>query len=318
MLTPQNRKWSRLLKGTLATLAACASLGAMTPDADACGCTSPPVPEVNETNFAVNQQSEQIIFEVEPGFVTAHVLIRYAGDPAKFAWLVPVPANPELDLTESSLFGLLDGGTAPFVDVSDNSVCPSPEYVCEVHDMPNCHNPSKNSSATGPGSTGSGDQFGGGGAGAAGGPPGNGVEIIQKAQIGSYETIVFAAGDAAAAVNWLNTEGFIVNDTMTPYMQPYLDANMLFVAAKLIPGADADEIKPLKMKFAADAPDDPAAADGGRRRAQPHRDGVHLRRQLLRAGKPAARRHRAERHLACGRSPQLPDGCRANHRRRRA
>ena len=47
----------------------------------------PPNPPPGEVAYAVNQQSEQIIFEAEPGWVTAHVLIRYAGDPAQFAWL---------------------------------------------------------------------------------------------------------------------------------------------------------------------------------------------------------------------------------------
>jgi MYXO-CTERM domain-containing protein len=36
---------------------------------------------------------------------------------------------------------------------------------------------------------------------------------------------------------------------MTPYMQPYIDASMVFVAAKLIPGADLDELRPLKMTY---------------------------------------------------------------------
>ena len=61
---------------------------------EACGCLSPPAITTGE--FAVNQQSEQIIFEVEPGWVTAHVLIKYAGDPASFAWIIPVPEVPTL------------------------------------------------------------------------------------------------------------------------------------------------------------------------------------------------------------------------------
>lgn len=64
----------------------------------ACGCLSPPIPEP-DADFAVNQQAEQIVFEVEQGFVTAHVLIKYAGDPEQFGWLVPVPAVPEPSTT---------------------------------------------------------------------------------------------------------------------------------------------------------------------------------------------------------------------------
>jgi hypothetical protein len=65
--------------------------------AEACGCLSPPA--VTEGDYAVNQSAEQIIFEVEPGWVTAHVLIRYAGDPSQFAWIVPVPEVPELAIS---------------------------------------------------------------------------------------------------------------------------------------------------------------------------------------------------------------------------
>src|SRR5687767_4404931 len=88
------------------SLAACAALLLEPRTAVACGCLSPPA--VEEGEFAVNQRAEQIIFEVEPGWVTAHVLIKYAGDPAKFAWIIPVPEIPELAISPSTAFGLLD------------------------------------------------------------------------------------------------------------------------------------------------------------------------------------------------------------------
>src|SRR5678815_617458 len=98
--------------------AATAVLLVDTPDADACGCLSPPYPSaVGESDYAVNQRAEQIIFEVEPGWVTAHVLIKYAGDPKSFAWIIPVPEVPELGISPSSAFGLIDKQTAPLIDV---------------------------------------------------------------------------------------------------------------------------------------------------------------------------------------------------------
>jgi Uncharacterized protein conserved in bacteria (DUF2330) len=243
-------------RAAVAAVATFAVMAAQLPSAAACGCTSPPVPTLRESSYAVNQQSEQIIFEVEDGFVTAHVLIRYAGDPSQFAWIVPVPAAPDLDLSESAMFGMLDRATAPTVAVGTRSLCPDPDFRCAYHPMPECADPMhavSSSASAGPG-PGSGGGFGGGGGASGMGQIPGGVEVIATQQIGSYDTVVFAAGDAQAAVNWLQTEGFIVNDTMTPYMQPYLDDNMLFVAAKLIPGAGADEIKPLKMRYAAAAP----------------------------------------------------------------
>src|SRR5262245_57659595 len=107
-----------------AMLATCA---VVSPErAHACGCLAPPA--VTEGQYAVNQQSEMIIFEVEPGFVTAHVLIRYAGAPEQFAWIVPVPTVPELSLSDTLLFGILDQTTRPNVYVSENDVCPSQRW----------------------------------------------------------------------------------------------------------------------------------------------------------------------------------------------
>jgi hypothetical protein len=226
--------------------------------ARACGCFTPPLPKPGMVDFAINQQAEHIIFEVEPDgqHITAHVLIRYAGDPEQFAWIVPVPSVPELDISYGSAFGFLDQQTQPTISPSVQNICPQPLYQCRQHTVPFC------------GSNGRGGFSGGSplspmgaamaGAGGSGGsnaglePPG--VMVFARAQVGSYDTVVFGAGDGAAAVTWLNTEGFIVNETMSPYMQPYLDDDMLFVAAKLIPGADADEIRPLRMRYEGNQP----------------------------------------------------------------
>ena len=215
----------------------------------ACGCLSPPIP-TPESDFAVNQQAEQIIFEVEDGFVTAHVLIQYAGDPEKFGWLVPVPSVPELGLTPSELFGMLDSVTRPQVAERFESICPEQPWLCRRHPDP-C--PVRFLDA------GSAD-WGGDGASASDDDGGTEsreqpvVEVLQRQVIGSYDTVVLGSAGAQEVVDWLNAEGFIVNDEMTPFMQPYLDAGMLFVAAKLLPGSDSDEIRPLRMRYQAQAP----------------------------------------------------------------
>jgi MYXO-CTERM domain-containing protein len=216
--------------------------------AQACGCFSPPVPNPGAVDFAVNQHAEQIIFEVEPdGHLVAHVLIRYSGDPQKFAWIVPVPSVPELELSYAEAFGLIDQQTSPQVSVSSTSLCPSALYSCHYHPMPSC---GPSATTTSPGSlAASSPAFAMGGAAGGVAPTAPEVTVYARQQVGSYDTVVFGAGDAAAAGDWLNTEGFIVNDSMNQYMQPYIDENMLFVAAKLIPGAGVDSIKPLRMRY---------------------------------------------------------------------
>lgn len=216
------------------------------PSAHACGCLSPP--EVAEGSFAVNQQSEQIIFEVEPGWVTAHVLIKYAGDPASFAWIVPVPEVPELAISPASAFGLLDTATAPQVSTLVEDICPVSQWACAYHDQPSCGF-----------DFGGLDQSGGGAslsdAGAAGAD--SPVTVISEQVVGDYQTVTFRADEAAAATQWLRDNGFIVNPTTSIYMESYVQQNMVFVAAKLVPGAGIKAIKPLKLKYRAAYPQVP-------------------------------------------------------------
>lgn len=219
-----------------------------TPIARACGCLSPPA--VSEGEFAVNQEAEQIIFEVEPGWVTAHVLIKYAGDPASFAWIIPVPEVPELGISPVAAFGILDQQTAPDVTVQVDDVCPISQWACAYHDHPSC-----------PGLFGAVDEasdYGYGGADAgfssdagAASPP---VTVIDQQVVGDYQTITFRANEAAAATQWLRDNGFVVNQTTSIYMESYVNQNMVFVAAKLVPGAGIRAIKPLRMRYRAAFP----------------------------------------------------------------
>ncbi len=229
----------------------------MQQEAEACGCTTPPVPVPDgPAEFAINQSAEHIIYEVEEGFVTAHVLIQYAGRPEEFAWIVPVPSVPELSLSPSFGFSLLDRDTRPQISVNTQSDCPAQEWTCEYATFPSCNSggagcgiacSDADSNAGFPGGADAGAGFGDAGGGGA-------VDVLDRQVVGSYETVVFSAGDAGAAVAWLRDEGFIVNETMSPFMQPYADAGMLFLASRLVAGADTSSIQPLRMKYAADKP----------------------------------------------------------------
>lgn len=231
---------NRILCAGAALASACLTLLAYEPVADACGCLSPPVP-VDDDSYAVNQQSEQIIFEVEPDHIVAHVLIRYAGSPESFAWIVLVPDVPELSLSSTEAFGLPDQVTSPRAVASVRDVCPESRYYCVEHPPDFCDDIDDSvPSWADAGTAGALD------GGISGSPP---VVVIDRQTIGSYDPVIFSAGNTADAVQWLNQEGFIINQTMAPFMQPYADAGMVFVASRLVPGADVSEIRPLRMRF---------------------------------------------------------------------
>lgn len=236
-----------------------------TPAAHACGCLSPPA--VTEGDFAVNQSAEQIIFEVEPGWVTAHVLIRYAGDPKQFAWIVPVPEVPELSISPSSAFALLDKATAPDVEVGVDDVCPRSAWACH-YDYPE---DTSGGIGCGGGASHANYGYANDAAGASDGASGGGeppVTVINEQTVGDYQTVTFRASEAAAATQWLRDNGFIVNPTTSIYMESYVQAGMVFVAAKLVPGAGVSAVKPLRMRYRAAYPTVPLILTAVA--AQPH------------------------------------------------
>ncbi|MEM1415772.1 MAG: DUF2330 domain-containing protein [Myxococcota bacterium] len=251
----------RCLLGTRAAMAVALVLGAFagvaaTPGtAEACGCFSPQQPPPGEVDFAVDQESEQIIFEVPgDGTITAHVLIRYQGKPESFAWLVPVPTAPELALSETYAFAILDEQTGPIIQRSTQRLCPEPAFDCRYHSpcppLPYCPGAEPPALDLGFGAVDMSSSSDSGFPGDGGSP----VEVLGRETIGSYDTVTFAAGDATAAVAWLRDNDFLVNETTAPFMQPYADAGMVFVASRLVPGADVDEIRPLRMTYEADMP----------------------------------------------------------------
>lgn len=213
--------------------------------AEACGCVSPPIPD-KAPDYAVNQRAEQIIFEVEQNWVTAHVLIKYAGEPSSFAWIVPVPEAPELGISPSAAFGVLDQLTAPQVSATLENICPISEWGCRYHPAPDCGGGEDDDSPSFSDAAVSSDAGGGGSP-----PP---VTVIDEQVVGDYQTVTFRASEAALATQWLRDNGFIVNQTTALYMDPYVDAGMVFVAAKLVPGAGVDAIKPLRLRYRAPFP----------------------------------------------------------------
>jgi hypothetical protein len=233
--------------GATRTLVVLVAIGAacLPTDLMACGCLHSPAPLSDDEEFAVSQRAEQILFEVDESSntVTAHVYIRYSGSPDRFAWLLPVPSVPDLGLTPEGLFAVLEENTEPTFLRVKQSLCPEPRFRCGYGCVPAVGESSESGEVM-DAISGSEGEFSS--EGDDGAEP---VEVVQQAIVGDYQTIVFSAEEASAAVEWLSDNGFIVNSTMTPFMQPYLDMNMLFVAAKLLPGKGIDGIKPLRITY---------------------------------------------------------------------
>ena len=79
---------------------------ASAPSVAACGgffCTTVPV----------DQAAERVIFTMDEGTVTTYVQINYVGAAEDFAWILPVPAVPQIDTAQTVTFQDLDRLTQP-------------------------------------------------------------------------------------------------------------------------------------------------------------------------------------------------------------
>src|SRR5712691_1667004 len=73
--------------------------------------------------MAVDQKGENILFVMEAGKVEAHIQIQYKGDATRFAWVLPVPALPEVEVGSQALFQNLLSGTVPSFGLSQVNDC---------------------------------------------------------------------------------------------------------------------------------------------------------------------------------------------------
>ena len=83
-----------------------AATGAPAP-AEACGGTFCDQAPPGQAPMPVVQTGENVRFVMQNGWVEAHIQIQYQGDPARFAWVIPLPAKPELSVGSQVLFTIL-------------------------------------------------------------------------------------------------------------------------------------------------------------------------------------------------------------------
>lgn len=168
----------------------------------------------------VDQTAERIIFVKEdPTTVTSYVEITYQGEAEDFAWVVPVPSVPELDIWDGGAFNGLDLATQP--QFQGNFGCFAPEAAGGGQD-PNS-------------------------------PPNrddDGVEVLAREQVGPFDTATITSNDPRALVQWLRDNGFRILPEMEPFVALYTAEGMKFVAMKLQPGEDVEAIAPIKMRYA--------------------------------------------------------------------
>ncbi len=179
----------------------------------------------------VEQAGEQIVFEVDPeagdaGQTTMHVQVTYEGPPIEFAWVVPVKGVPDLFVSSDVLFSTLDMFTRPqfFINWEAEGECLLWDVMLADADGP----PVPESSG--------------------------GVSVLDASKVGPYETVVVAADDETALIDWLQANDYNIPSGMSDVLAPYVADGHNFVALRLAAGNDTGDLVPLGLRYEGTVP----------------------------------------------------------------
>jgi hypothetical protein len=197
---------------------------ALTPTAEACGgffC--------NRTD-PVDQSGEDILFAVdeESNTTTAHIQIAYQGAADEFAWIVPVTQQPEILLSTDRLFQEIDWRTRPNfgLEIVERWDCAGGSRGYDDMMSPAAAS-DYNATSTASGT----------------------VVVVDEKTVGPYETVILQAQSSEGLLDWLQTNGYALPDTLDPVLQPYIAADSYFVALRLSKDTDLGALQPIALRY---------------------------------------------------------------------
>jgi Uncharacterized protein conserved in bacteria (DUF2330) len=203
--------------------------------AHACGglfCDRPPP---GPSDLPVAQTAENVLFAMDRNAqgsysLEAHIQIFYTGPASKFSWVVPVDAMPTLDVGSNAVFQVLDAATRPKVMVTRRR-----EGVCSDDVM-----------SLGQGGSSSKKD---GGAGPPGIPDSGGVDVTFRGAVGPFDAVVVRADDPGRLKAWLAENMYYLSDQGSQLIDGYVQEQKFFVALKLLPGKQVNQIRPIVLRF---------------------------------------------------------------------
>jgi len=212
-----------MLRRFSASLIATAALAAVPRPAAACGgffCSQVPV----------LQTAERVVFEIDGDVITAYIQLQYIGADPNFAWVVPVPEVPEVEVgVGARMFDVLEAQTRPvFVGQAVQTAALDIGTGCDGGLFgPSPPPPSLTVRAV----------------------PLPEVDVWAKATVGPFEYAVISAARAEDLNNWLAINGYQVQPGSDAIVQAYLDEGMKLLGLKLAPDAGAAQVEPIKLTY---------------------------------------------------------------------
>jgi hypothetical protein len=212
-------KRSALVLGFSVAASALAFMGSER-DAAACGgCFTPP------SQVASDITDERMLLSVSTKQTTLYDQIRYSGNPASFAWVLPIHGTVDVGLSADVLFASIDTLTATKINQPPAN-CPPPPSNCGGFGA------SKNAAPS------------------ASGGASDGVTVTKQENVGPYATVQLhptSPTDSAALEKWLSDNGFVIPDDTKAVINQYVSEGFDFLAMKLLPGQGVKSMRPVRV-----------------------------------------------------------------------
>ncbi len=218
-----------VLGGTfVAALAATAAVLPARPARACGGCFHPPPPPMQVATVITGHR---MAFSISPQQSVLWDQIEYSGSPQDFAWVLPVHAGAQLQLSHDEFFAALDAMTTPVI----------------TGPTPNCGNGSSGGFACGSSaSNGSGAGFAASASGGAGNG-GSGVQVLSQSVVGPYDTVTLRSTNPNALYDWLVANKYDVPASTRPIIDAYVAEKFDFIALRLAPGEGVQAMQPVRV-----------------------------------------------------------------------
>lgn len=208
-----------------------AATAAMLParPAQACrGCFHPPPAPMQVATVITGHR---MAFSISPQQSVLWDQIEYSGSPQDFAWVLPVHAGAQLQLSHDEFFAALDAMSTPVI----------------TGPTPNCGSGSSGGFACGSSASAGGGTaaFASGSGGASNG--GSGVQVLSQSVVGPYDTVTLRSTNPNALYDWLVANKYDVPASTRPIIDAYVAEKFDFIALRLAPGEGVQAMQPVRV-----------------------------------------------------------------------
>ncbi len=187
------------------------------------------------TSAPVNQAAERIVFaDNGDGTITAVIEIMYEGPSDEFSWALPVAGIPTVGLSSVNALDRLQNATAPLYTLNTMRDDSCPVFRGALADA--------------------GALIADGGALA----PTDAVTVVAAGTVGPFDYEVIEVSDdadnpGAAAIEWMQTNGYDVSALGEDLLNVYFAEGMNLIAFRLTKDATSGSIRPVSITYTADA-----------------------------------------------------------------